>query len=274
MQMGKQLALIACTVLVMLSPGPAPADDTRAELERMNVELENLKAGQEVIVKELTKIRLLLADLKRPAPARPAAGAAAARPTAGGAIDITLDLAGAPSKGSDKARITLVEYTDYQCPYCGRHLQNTMPQIQKNFVDTGKVRYVLRDFPLGFHALAAKAHESAHCAGEQGKYWEMHQALFNNQKALQPEKLPVYAESAGVPDMAAFDACLEAGRFAALGKQGLVEGAKAGVQGTPSFVLGVTNSDGTVHGTKFIRGAVSYAVFEAAIEELLAKVDS
>ena len=135
-----------------------------------------------------------------------------------------------------------------------------MPLIEKNYVATGKIRYVLRDFPLGFHALAAKAHESAHCAGEQGKYWEMHDALFTNQKALQPEKLPGYAETAGVADMAAFDACLEEGRYAELGKQGLVEGSRAGVQGTPSFVLGVTNPDGTVKGTKFIRGAVSYAI--------------
>jgi len=269
MQIGKHTALIGCAILALLAPAPALADATQAELERLNTEVKELRAGQATMVKQLVEIRQLLVGLKTPAPA-----AAPARPTVGGVIDVTLNLAGVPSKGDKKARVTLVEYTDFQCPYCGRHLENVMPQIEKNFVDTGKIRYVLRDFPLGFHPLAAKAHESAHCAGEQGKYWEMHAALFTHQKALQPEKLPGYAKTAGVADMAQFDACLEAGRFSELGKQGLVEGSKVGVQGTPSFVLGITNPDGTVKGTKFIRGAQGYAVFEAAINELLAKVDS
>ena len=125
--------------------------------------------------------------------------------------------------------------------------------------------------PRPFHANAAKAHEAAHCASEQDKYWEMHEVLFTNQKALQLQNLPKYAETAGVADVAAFETCLESGRYADRGKQSLKEGSEAGVSGTPSFLLGVVASDGsgTVKATKFIRGAQTYNVFEDAINEFL-----
>ena len=176
-----------------------------------------------------------------------------------------------PFKGPADAQVTLVEFTDYQCPYCARHKKSVMPEILKNYVDTGKIRYVLRDFPLAFHANAAKAHEAAHCASEQDKYWQMHEVLFTNQKALQLENLPKYAETAGVADVTAFESCLTSGRYADRGKQSLKEGSEAGVSGTPSFLLGVAATDGSgmVKATKFIRGAQAYNVFDDAIKELL-----
>jgi protein-disulfide isomerase len=149
-----------------------------------------------------------------------------------------------------------------------------MPELLKNYVETGKVRYVVRDYPLGFHKYAAKAHEAAHCAREQDRYWEMHEQLFANQKALQLENLPGYAESAGVADLAAFSACLESGQYAERGRKSLADGAKAGVSGTPSFLIGVMQPDGTVKATKFIRGAQRYPVFDDAIKEVLSASES
>jgi len=89
-----------------------------------------------------------------------------------------------PTKGNVNAAITIVEFTDYQCPYCARYAIETLPQIQKEYIDTGKIKYVLKDIPLTSlgHANAEKAAEAALCSGEQGKYWEMHEKLFSSQQ--------------------------------------------------------------------------------------------
>ena len=229
-------------------------------MSALSAEVQALKAGQKAIQEELRTIKQLLTNLRRPQQPQ-----AAVRD-----INATLDVGSDPFQGSPEARVTLVEFSDYQCPYCGRHTKTVLPQLVKNYVETGKVRYVLRDFPLHFHQYAAKAHEAAHCAGEQEKYWEMHQQLFGNQGALQREKLPRYAEAAGVTDLAGFQDCLDSGKYAARTKQSLADGAKAGVSGTPSFVLGLTQPDGsTVKLVKFIRGAQAYQVFQKAIDDLI-----
>jgi protein-disulfide isomerase len=164
-----------------------------------------------------------------------------------------------------------VEYTDYQCPYCARHSQNVLPQLVKNFIEIGKIRYVLRDFPLAsIHPHAGKAHEAAHCAGEQDKYWELHDQLFAHQKGLQADKLAGYATTAVVADAAAFQACLDSGKYEGQTKTGVADGTKVGVRGTPSFALGRTEADGTVKAVKLIRGAQGVHAFQTQIAALLA----
>ena len=166
--------------------------------------------------------------------------------------------------------MTLIEFTDYQCPFCSRHTKSTLPRLEKEFVDTGKIRYVLRDFPLAaIHPQASKAHEAAHCAGEQGKYWEMHDQLFENQKALQAGKLPDYAQAAGVSDATEFQQCLDSGKYEARNNAGLKDGKEAGIQGTPSFLLGHTEANGNVKVVKLIRGALPFQLFEQHINALL-----
>ena len=145
-------------------------------------------------------------------------------------------MADAPTKGQENAPLTLVEFTDYQCPYCARHSKNVLPQLTKAFIDSGKLRYVLRDFPLAaIHPHAGKAHEAAHCAGDQGKYWEMHDQLFAHPKELQADKLAGHASAVGVADATAFQTCLDSGKYEAQTKAGVTEGTKIGVRGTPSF---------------------------------------
>jgi len=185
-------------------------------------------------------------------------------------ISLELNVAAAPAKGQADAPLTLVEFTDYQCPFCARHSKMVLPQLIKEFIDTNKLRYVLLDFPLvPIHSHAAKAHEAAHCAGEQEKYWEMHDELFAHQKDLQADKLVGYATAAGVADAMAFQACLDSGKYEAQTKTGLTEGTKAGVRGTPSFVLGRTGAIGTVAAVKLIRGAQGLSSFQEQLEALL-----
>ena len=133
---------------------------------------------------------------------------------------------------------------------------------------TGKLRYVVRDFPLeAIHPQAFKAAEAARCAGDQGKYWEMHVLLFANQRALGAADLPKHAATLGL-DGAKFQTCLEKGTHADAVRRDLAEGNKAGVRGTPTFFLGVIDN-GRVRVTRVIRGAQPADAFKAAIDAAL-----
>lgn len=131
---------------------------------------------------------------------------------------------------------------------------------------------MIRDFPLeSIHPYAFKAAEASHCANEQGKYWEMHDRLFANQKALGIKELPKHAEALGM-DATKFQQCLDSGKYAARIRKDLTEGQKLGVTGTPGFFLGITEPNGTdLKAVRKIVGAQPYAAFQSAIESLLAE---
>lgn len=139
----------------------------------------------------------------------------------------------------------------------------------KDYVDTGKMQLVFMDFPLGFHDKAQKASEAGLCAGDQGKFWEMHDTLFTNSKALEPEKLGTYAESVGL-NMEKFKTCLDSGKYADDIKKRIAEGQKAGITGTPAFLLGYIQPNGQVKATEKIVGAQPFANFKTAIDKMLA----
>ena len=153
-------------------------------------------------------------------------------------------------------------------PLLQQVFQTTLPGLKTAYIDTGKVRYVFRDFPLEqIHPHARKAAEAAHCAGEQGKYWEMHDLLFHNQQSLEVEKLKAHARSLQL-ESTAFDACLEQGKYTDKVQKNYQDGVAAGVRGTPGFFLGKTKADETIQGT-LISGAQPLTVFQQAIESLL-----
>ena len=130
------------------------------------------------------------------------------------------------------------------------------------------MKYVFMDFPLPMHGQAMKASEAALCAGDQGKFWEMHDRLFANQNALSPEVLIKHAEAIGA-DATQFKECLDSGKQAAQIRAAMAEGEKAGITGTPGFLFGFIEAGGKVKATKEIPGAVPYANFKATIDELL-----
>ncbi|HEX8338374.1 MAG TPA: DsbA family protein [Pyrinomonadaceae bacterium] len=159
-----------------------------------------------------------------------------------------------PSKGNPDAKVTVVEFTDYQCPSCAA----AQPTLEKLIAEYGdRVRFVVRDFPLQMHPDARKAAEAAEAAREQGKYWDFTAILFRNQSALKPEQLKQYAQVLGL-DRAKFDAALESGRFADKVERDMLDGQKFGVGSTPTF---------------FVNGRrardITYEVLKAAIEEAL-----
>jgi protein-disulfide isomerase len=168
----------------------------------------------------------------------------------------------------------LVEFTDYECPFCQRYASDTQPQISKEYVETGKVRQVFMDYPLtGMHRMAQKAAEAGQCAQDQGKFWEMSDKLFENPskdpKWLTPENILKLAEGFGL-DMTAFKTCLDSGKHAADVKSRIAEGGKAQMTGAPAFYLGSMMPDGKVKVTKQLKGALPFASFKTAIDEMLA----
>jgi protein-disulfide isomerase len=236
------------------------------DLNELKREIEALKAGQAAIQKDLAEIKgLLILQARQGAAAGPPEPHG---PTPENPIIVSID--GGAVKGDKSAKVTLVEFTDYQCPFCSRHFRDTMPQIENDYVKTGKIRYVLRDFPLeSIHPLAFKAAEAANCSGEQGKYWEMHNRLFANQNALAAAQLPSHAQAVGL-DAAKFKTCLDSGKYAAKVLKDLAEAQKAGVNGTPTFFVGLTDSKGSeIKVVRKIVGAQNYAAFKAAIDSLL-----
>jgi protein-disulfide isomerase len=182
--------------------------------------------------------------------------------------DVTVSFDQAPIKGDPKAALILVEFSDYQCPFCGRFFRSTLPEIDNAYIQTGKLRHVLKDFPLPMHSHAAQAAEAADCAGAQGKYWEMHDLLFNNQQALGLQQLTAYANSLKL-DMKAFDNCMSSGTFKDKIARDIAEGQRIGVSGTPSFILGVTTDGRTIKGS-VITGARPFPFFQEQIDSKLA----
>lgn len=167
--------------------------------------------------------------------------------------------------GSNDASVVLLEFSDFQCPFCGRYARDTFPRIARDFVATGKVRYVFRNFPLAAaHPLAAKAAEAAECAGDQGKYWPMHKRLFAEQAALTPSALAEDAQALGL-DPARFDACLQGQKTARL-EADKGAGTRLGVRATPTFFVGRVEADGKVRIVRKITGARSYAEFRRILE--------
>jgi protein-disulfide isomerase len=162
-----------------------------------------------------------------------------------------------PVKGPANAPITIVEYSDFQCPFCAR-VNPTLDEVRKVYGD--KVKIVFKDFPLPNHAQAPKAAEAAHCAGEQGKYWELHDRMFANQQALQVPNLKEHAAALKL-DVNAFNQCLDSGKHANRVAENLKSGEALGVGSTPTLY---------VNGRPVI-GAQPFEYFKAVIDEELAR---
>ena len=186
-------------------------------------------------------------------------------PTAAGPVDV--EFADAPMLGNKNAKVALVEFTDYQCPFCGQLFTNTFPQIKKEYIDTGKVRYYVRDFPLvQIHPQAQKAAEAASCAEEQGKFWEMHDKLFANQTALQIDDLKKYAADLGL-NTGNFNKCLDDGKYAQKVKDSTTAGGTYGVRGTPSTFVGKVDGN-KIKGIE-VSGAQPFDSFKTQIDAAL-----
>jgi protein-disulfide isomerase len=231
---------------------------TNEERQSLRKDVDTIKANQAEIEKAVKELK----DLAMSGPP--------ATPPPLAVENILLGIDDDPLMGDKKARLVLVEFSDFQCPFCGRFVRETLPEIEKDYIKTGKLKYVFRDFPItSAHKDAFKAALASGCALDQGKFWEMHDQLFENQTAFTVYNLTQRAEAIGL-NKEKFQQCLNNNEYETEVQSDFADGLKAGVNQTPTFFLGVTQPNSTkVKVLTVITGAKPYAVFKAAIDSAL-----
>ena len=186
---------------------------------------------------------------------------------AGGIVNVSADDDAA--LGDPDAPVTIIEFSDFQCPFCRKFYRETLPQIKKDYLLTGKARFVYRDFPLvQIHPGATPAAEGAECAEEQGKFWEMHDAIFDEQEKqgsgtiqFTADDVKKWAAKIGL-NTSKFNQCLDSGKYRQEVEKDLADGSAAGVNGTPAtFING-----------RLVSGAQPFAAFKVIIDEELKKL--
>ena len=179
---------------------------------------------------------------------------------------IEIDLSNIFPLGKDDAKYAIIEFTDYQCPYCSKHSKKTLPKIKQIYIDTGILKYFIKDFPLGFHDQAKNAAISVRCSGQQGKYWEMHDLIFANNKQLSEKAFSAFATQLNI-DVSLFKECLNNPEIIKAVENDISEGELIGVQGTPAFFIGRVKDNKLVD-IRALYGAQSFSVFSSVINTL------
>jgi protein-disulfide isomerase len=224
-------------------------------------EIEALKQSQTAILKELQEIKELLRVQRVPTQMKPTFSPR----------NVEFEFTNNLIKGNQNAKLVLVNIMDYQCPYCSRYTLDTYPQIVKNYVDTGKIRYTVLDNPLPSHPLAPKAAEAARCAKDQGKYWELHTQMMSDQKSI--SNLLSFTDKLGL-DSKAFQNCLDTNKYANDIKKDASVVSKLGISAVPGFIIASIDptNPSKFKGISSIQGAMPFSVFQQELDRALANL--
>jgi protein-disulfide isomerase len=242
---------VATTALLTAALLLAPAGRASAQAQ------EPITREQaDTLIKEMRELRRAIESLRAPRQAE--------RPPD---VKVRVEVGGLPILGRPDAPLTLVEFTDLECPYCRAFHVGTFEQLKREYIDTGKLRFVSRDFPLDFHANARPAALAVRCAGEQGKFWEMRHGVTLNAAALSRQVYDRLAAELGL-DSGRFAACIAAEQYRAAIDRDVADAMSIGISGTPTFVLGPTTAGTSVEGQRIV-GALPFATFETQIKALL-----
>lgn len=268
------LALGLCGLALACRPAQKDMDEIKASLAQIQADQaaladrienaehrdEQAEAQRAVLVEGLTDIAKRLASVELRHSKEDEEKAARDRPRPGRpdpAAVYKVELGDSPTKGPDDALVTIVMWTDFQCPYCGR-VQATLDQVEEKY--GGDVRFVHKNNPLGFHPRAMPAALAAAAAAEQGKFWKMHDRLFANQKELTEKNFRKWAKKIRL-DLERFDRDRESSRLKQQVQQEQADGVKLGARGTPAFFIN----------GRFLSGAQPLSAFSALIDQELAK---
>jgi protein-disulfide isomerase len=242
--------LLSAAAIVLLTALPVGAQEPADQQNRQ-------------ILDELRQIRQLLERLVNQQPPAPRA--------AGVAVDEKVKLARVTgyALGNADAPLTMVEFTDLQCPFCRLFHVTTFEELKKDYIDTGKLRYISRDFPLSaMHPQAIGAARASRCAADQDKFWEMRHTILVNNEHLSNDVFVTFAQDLKL-NVATFSTCMaDATKLKTDTQQDVADATSAGVSGTPTFVIGRTSASG-LDGIRLV-GAQPYAVFDAKLKDLLA----
>jgi protein-disulfide isomerase len=262
---GTMAAFLFAAAVRAQQPAPQQGEDPVA----MRNDIQQLKAQQQQILDRLDELKKLL-NTRRAPDAQPEVNAPA-----------TISVDGELFRGDATAPVAIIEYGDIECPFCRHFKQVVYPQIFDEYIKTGKARFYYRDMPLSFHEHAMPAARAENCAGEQGKFWEMHDALFTDKpeaigpgpggrdRTLSPDSIHDSAAALGL-DTTKLDACVASSRFADIIKRNADEAAKMNINGTPTFLIGTIGPNGNiVKVSKPVVGALPVEAFQAVIDPLL-----
>ena len=195
------------------------------------------------------------------------AGLLAASTGAGSAAQL-MSVADAPWLGSKLAKVVIVEYSDFHCPFCRRHAREVLPRLKRDFIDTGQVRYVYRHAAFAGPASADVA-VAATCAARQGKFWEIHDRFFGASRPVAPRDLEGHARAVKL-DVDRFRFCLKG--IAREDVRTETEDARRhGFKGTPGFAIGLREDDDRMRVFRMVGGAQPYEVFKRLVDELIAR---
>ena len=256
-QMMKSAALVFFVFLLNVN---LFAQENASEIKEF---LEELQKNQQEMRLELQEIKSLLSRLSLPKP-----------PTAPqqnniNIKDIEFDIGDNPVLGNGNAKLIMVEFTDYECPFCGRYVRETFPQILQEYIDKNFLRYAVIDQPLPIHPKAEKAAQAAHCATDQGKFWEIHKLMMTQQDSL--ADLSSYARALGL-DILDFEDCLATEKYKEKVQNNMEAARKLGITGVPGFIIGQVDSQNpvSVKGISSILGAAPFSNFQKEIESAIA----
>jgi hypothetical protein len=166
----------------------------------------------------------------------------------------------------------LIEFADFQCPFCARFVRDTYPELRREFIESGRLKHVFRNVPLPIHPLALQAAVAAECAHEQGRYWEMNRRLFAHQDALESEHLREHARAVGLDDTR-FGECIAQGTVTERIGRDLSEAERLGIRSTPTFFIGTAEPSGETRLLMRIAGAQPYQEFKSALDEAASHAD-
>jgi protein-disulfide isomerase len=251
--------------LVLVWPAhEAVGQEHTLELRGVLQKLENMEVAQGKVLHHLESIERQLDEVRRTFPT-----GQPKTPPRTVAPDAPVSIEGAPRKGPDSATLVLIEYADFQCPFCRDFARHTLPELEKRYVATGKVQLVFRNLPLQeIHPQALMAAEAAECAEEQGKFWEVHDALFMDQR-LDETSLLAKVRAADL-DLARFSTCVQ-GPGAVKVRQDLAASRALGLAVTPTFLIGRRQATGLVKVERVITGVKDTAAFAAVLDSMLAE---
>ncbi len=248
-----------------LAAGPllAGADDAgrnSSDGQAVQQQLEELRHGQERILKELAEIRQRLAE-------KPVRADYLAKPVVPNVIP--LNVHGEPFRGDPHARVAIVEYSNFECSFCGRFAREMFPRLNADYIQTGKVKYFFRDLTPPDETNALLQARALRCAGEQGKFWEMHDFMFGHQGELGGLGFELHTRALGL-DGEKLNACLTNDRYAENIRRSTQEARQLGILGTPAFLIGAASEDGDfVWATKVLVGVETYDAFRTNLDERL-----
>jgi len=252
----RTLRVIAAAAFSLLVISNAIAAESRDQWEEeILLQLSELRKTQGDLVKQVADLQVEVAALR----------ATAKEPTP--ALSMDLRKKEYPVLGDGSADVAIVEFSDFECPYCLRHYRNTVPLLNQKYIDSGKVKYVFVDFPLSFHANAAPAALAGACAHQQGAFWKMRESLFENQHSLSAPTFQKIADDLHL-NANKFNACLKDPKSLAQIQAQAQLGESLGVQGTPAFLVGKIR-DGKLVDGELISGAQPMTRFESVLDPLL-----